>query len=388
MLDENTALQIQELLERLSNGVAPTAAVREQLNISFEMLANQQNILEHHWQQLQQQRLTAQQQQEEVDRAAEAVQISNQQWQQSQNSLEQASSDLKVQMSLLNSKQEYAQILDHKLRKQQELYQQIYRFAEPLEKDNISQIDLEALENMPLDQLQQLVQDLQRDLQKNSQFVNDQEEELNLQQQTIDELSVRLSRANDNERMNIEMELLEEQDSYNFLNETLVGQRQSLRERKNILNGHQALLWRRQGIDTEDKQEDDKINLKPIIVEIEAQRQQQLDELQKLEQQILHLSDGIQQAQEMIEHQADEHVMKRQELQSLEQNLLSLRAATAESWARVNLYQEILQPVQDSLDGLRHHLQPSAEALFQLEDTTNNQIQVIAQMRQTLLSII
>lgn len=388
VLDENTAIHFQELLERLSNGVAPTEAVREQLNLSFEMCANQQSILDHHWQQLQQQRLTAQQQQEEVDRAAEAVQISNQQWQQSQNSLEQASSDLKVQISLLNSKQEYAQILSQKLRKQQELYQQIYRLAEPSEKDNISQVDLEALENMPLDQLQQLVQDLQRDLQKNSQFVNDQEEELNLQQQTIDELSARLSQANDNDRMNIEIELAEEQDSYNLLNQTLVGQRQSLRERKYIINEHQAVLWRRQGIDTEDKQEDDKIDLQPIIVQIEAQRQQQLDELQKLEQQILQISDGIQQAQGMIEHQADEHGMKRQELQSLEQNLLSLRAAAAESWARVNLYQEILQPVQDSLDGLRHHLQPLKEALLQLEATTNNQIQVIAQMRQTLLSII
>ena len=388
VLDENTALEIQELLERLSNGVAPTEAVREHLNLSFEMIANQQSILDHHWQQLQQQRLTAQEQQEEVDRAAEAVQTTNQQWQQSQNSLEQASSDLKVQMSVLNSKQEYAQILGHTLRKQQELYQQIYRLAETSEEDNISQIDLQALENMPLDQLQQVVQDLQRDLQKNSQFVNDQEEELNLQQQTIDDLSAKLSQVSDNDRMNIEMELAEEQDSYNLLNETLVGQRQSLRDRKHILNEHQEVLWRRQEIDNEDKQENDKIDLKPIIVQIEAQRQQQLDELQKLEQQILQISDGIQQAQEMIEHQADEHGMKQQDLQSLEQNLLFLRAATAESWARVNLYQEILQPVQDRLDGLRPHLQAIAEELAQLEEATNDQIQVVAQMRQTLLSII
>jgi len=43
----------------------------------------------------------------------------------------------------------------------------IYRLAETAEKVNISQIDLAALENMPLNQLQQLVQDLQRDLHKN-----------------------------------------------------------------------------------------------------------------------------------------------------------------------------------------------------------------------------
>ena len=80
--------------------------------------------------------------------------------------------------------------------------------------------------------------------------------------------------------------------------------------------------------------------------------------------------------------------MNQQDLQSLEQNLLFLRAATTESWARVNLYQEILQPVQDRLDELRPHLQAIAEELAQLYDATNDQIQVIAQMRQTLLSII
>jgi len=77
---------------------------------------------------------------------------------------------------VLNSKQEYAQMLNIQLRKQRRLYQPIYRLAETAEKVNISQIDLAALENMPLNQLQQLVQDLQRDLHKNFHFISDQEE--------------------------------------------------------------------------------------------------------------------------------------------------------------------------------------------------------------------
>jgi len=36
---------------------------------------------------------------------------------------------------------------------------------------------LDALEKMPLDQLEQIVQDLQRDLKNASHFVNEQEEE-------------------------------------------------------------------------------------------------------------------------------------------------------------------------------------------------------------------
>lgn len=386
VLDKATVRQIQELLDRLSSGVAPIETVREQLNLSFEMVDTGQGILNQHWQHFEQQRLTAQQQQEEVERLSQALLNSNQEWQQAQISLEQASLELKVQTSALNSKQEYAQMLGQQLRNQEELYQQIYRLTETSAQVNISQkVDLEALQKMPLNQLQQLVQDLQRDLQKASHFVNEQEEELKFQQQTIDELQAQLSQANEHDRMNVETQLADEQDSYQWLNETLVGQRQNLRERQEILSQHQAVLRRRQGIDFGNGQEDKKIDLEPILVQIQVQRQQQTEELQKLEQQISLLSSRIQKSQEVIDHQAQEQEMKRQELQSLEQNLLSLRAKTAECWGRVNLYQEMLQPVQDSLDGLRQQLQAIASTLTQVQETGNDQLQAISQMRSSLL---
>jgi chromosome segregation ATPase len=388
VLDKATARQIQELLDRLPSDVAPTAMATEQLNLCFEMVATQQGILTQHWQQFEQQRLTAQQQQEEVAYLAQALQNSNQEWQQAQNSLEQASLELQLQKSVLNSKQEYAQMLNMQLRKQKALYQPIYRLAETAEKVNISQIDLEALENMPLNQLQQLVQDLQRDLHKNFHFISDQEEELRLQQQTINELQAQLSQADEDNRINLETELAEEQDRYRMLNETLVGQHQNLRERQQFMSQHQAVLWRRQGIDPGDREEDNKIDFKPIIVQIEAQRQQQTEELQKLEQQISQMGDRIQQAQEVLDHQAHEQEMQRQELHSLEQTLLSLQATTAESWGRVNLYQEMLQPVQDCLDGLRQQLEAIASTLAQVQQSGDHQLQDIAQMRHTLLSII
>ena len=387
VLDEATAIHFQESLDRLSRGVAPTAMVPEQLNLCLEMVATQQGILTQHWQQFEQQRLTAQQRLEEVAHLEQALQNSHQECKLAQNSLEQASLSLQQKTSAHNSKQEYAQMLNMQLRNQNALYEQISHLAETSITVDVSQIDLEALENMPLEQLQQLVQDLKQDWQKNSHFVNDQEEELGLEQQTIDELLALLSQANEFERMNLESELADQQDCYQMLNQTLVGQRQNLRERKEILSQHSRVLWRRQGIDPEN-QEDQKIDLQPILVQIEKQRQQQTEELQKLEQQISEMGEQIQQAQEMLDHQAHEQEMKRHELQSLEQNLLSLRAATAESWGRVNLYQEILQPVQDCLDGLRQQLEAIASALAQMQETGEHQLQDIAQMRQTLLSII
>jgi len=70
------------------------------------------------------------------------------------------------------------------------------------------------------------------------------------------------------------------------------------------------VLWRRQG-DPGDREEDDKIDFKPIV-QIEAQRQQQTEELQKLEQEISQMGDRIQQAQEVLDHQAHEQEMQRQ----------------------------------------------------------------------------
>lgn len=387
LMDEATARQIQELLAHLSSGVAPTEAIAEQLNLSFEIVASGQGILNQHWQQFEQQRAVAQQQQEQVDYQTQALQNSFSEWQQAQNSLEQTKAELKVQMSALNSKQEYAQLLGLQLQNQEKLYQQISARAESSSDVNGGQkVDLQALEKMPLEQLQQLVQDLEQDLQNASKFVNDQEEELRFMQQTIDELQAKVNEANEYDRINLEMELADEQDSYQFLNETLVGQRNNLRSRQKILTQHSRVLWQRQGKGAFYAQDDNKIDFQPILLQIEAHKQKQAEELQKLDQQISQLFSSIEQVQGMIDNQAKKLEMKQQERLRLEENLMSLRVATAECWGRVNLYQEMLQPVQDSLDGYRQTLEAIAGAFAQMQETGDYQLQTIAQMRQTLLS--
>ncbi len=385
-LDQDQAHQIQELLTRLSSGVAPTAAVRQQLNLSFEIVVAQQDILAQHWQQLKQQSDSAQEQQDEVDRQAQSLPSRFFEWQQAQNSLQQLLEELKLQKSAVTSKQEHAQLISLQLRNYEELYQQIYRVTQADSDVNISEkVDVEALEKMPLDQLEQLVQTYIKILQKVSNFVNDQEEELRFQHNTITEVQAKLQHAPESDRINLETELAEEQDRYQMLNETLVGQRHNLREREEILSQHQEVVWRRQG--NKSGNVDKKIDLEPILVQIEGYRQQQSEERQKLERQIEQMRDRIQQVQGMIDHQADEQEFKRQELQAAEQNLLSLRAEVAQSWGRVNLYQEMLQPVQDSLDRLRHQLEALAGTLTQVEETGDDQLQTIALIEQTLLPL-
>jgi len=383
-LEQEQTLQIQELLTRIEDGVPSAKALLLELDLSFEMVAKQQDLLNQQWQQLQEQRDSAHQQQQEVTSLTQALQNRHAEWQQAQSTLEQAKSDLQVQRSILLTKQEQAQMLSMQLRQSEDLYQQIQRLIEESLDVEVSQrVDVTAMEKIPLDQLQQLVQTSTNMLHKAERFVGEQEEELKFLQCTIAELQASLPHAVESSRQSLETELVEEQDRYRMLNETLVGQRENLRERQRALKQHQQVLWRRQGNSMEQGQQAQE-NLKPILAQISTQKQQQSQELQELGRQIEQMRSSIQTALAAVESQSRSQEAQQQELQSLGQNLLALQTATAEKWGRINLYQEMLQPVQDCLDVLRQRLEAFKHNLAQVEAASHNQQQTIAQIRQTL----
>lgn len=388
-LDAEQANKLHEILSRISGAVAPTDQIREQVNQAFGLISSQQTLLDQHWQRLEQKRSEAEQLQAEVDRQSQDLETRWQEWYQAQASLDQACGEVKIQQTTLQLKQEEAQNLSLLLQNQEELYQQMYRLAESSDNVQVSaRIDLEALDKMPVDELQSLVQDLQRDQDKVYHFVNDQEEELRLQMEEIEALQQKIQSANDYDRLGLETELAEEQDRYQMLNETLVGQRRNLRERQEILAKHQSVLQRRQGIQVDSSQERPTIDLGPVLSQLDSQRQQQAEVLQKLESQVSQMRGAIEQAQGMIGQQTGEQDAKRNELKQWEEKLRSQRSAVAELWGQVNLYQEWLQPTQDSLNGLRQASEAIAGILGQFQEVSDYQLQAIADMRQVMQSLV
>jgi chromosome segregation ATPase len=388
VLDDEQALKIQDLLNRLSGAIAPTDAVQEQLNQAFEVSNGQQAVLINHWQQLEQLNQAAQQRQAEVDQKMQDLQNRKQELQQVQTSLEQAKTALKVQQNALEMKQESASMLRLQLQTHEELHQQLSRMATTSADVKIGQqVDIAALEKMPLGELQGVVNNLQQDLEKVKRFVNDQEEELTLQSDDIEELKNKINQASEYDRLGLENQLAEEQDRYQMLDETLVGQRRSLREREEVLNQHSRVLRRRQGIAENDGPDSHKIDLGPVLTTLESQRQQQGEHLQKLEREVEQMRSSIQQAQDMINHQASEHQSKQNELQNMEQNLQNLRSQAAELWGKVNIYQEMLQPMQDKLDETKQRLEAMAGAINQIQETANYQLQSVAEMRQVMMNL-
>lgn len=386
-LDGEQARRLQELIGRLSGASMATGELREQLNQSFSRVAAQQSLLDMHWQQLEQKRSTAQYQQEEIDKQGQHVQQRWQEWQQAQEVLAQTRVELKAQQSALASRQEQAQSLRQQAQAQEDLYQKLHRLAESSDVVSVSaKVDLQALEKMPVEELQALVQNLQQDLEKVFRFVNDQEEELAYQRQTIEELQAKISAASEYDRMNLETELVEEQESYEMLNESLVGSRRNLREREEVLSQHQAVLWRRLG-SAEAQKREEKIDLGPVLSQLDVVRQQQSEELQRLETQIQQLQDGIRQMEETVHRQMGEQEAKRYELKQLEQSWVSQRTTVAELWGRVNLYQELLQPVQDQVNGIREKLEATAGVLTQVQEGGEQQGQTLEQLRQVVAGL-
>ncbi|MEH2397652.1 pilus motility taxis protein HmpF [Nostoc sp.] len=390
VLDEEQSRVMSELLDRLSSRVAPTETVREHLHLAFELVQKQQATLTPHWQKLEEQKTAIAQQQEEVERLSQTFSDRQNTCLEAQNSLVQQTAQLQINTVDLTSKQEYARIIKEQLRNAEELYQQIHSLA-ATSGDVVlgQQADVEALEKMPLEELQKIVQDLQYKVQIDASFVHDQEQELTYKQEAIEELQTKINHASDHDHINLELELTDEKDLYQMLNSSLVGQRRNMLQHQKFLKQHQTVLLRRQGHTlTNEAESNNKINLEPILLQIENQRQQYSQEIPKLEREIEQIRSGIELNQGMIDNQTHDLDEKRQELKAIEENLLSLQRTTAECWGRVNLYQEALQPIQDSLDGLRQKLQEIGESLNQFQETGDYQLQAIAQLRHTLQSLI
>lgn len=388
-IDAEQAGVIQQLLDRLSEAVAPTAGVREQLHLGLEVVNSEQSVLDEQWQQLEQQQAEAARLQAEVEHQGEKVTNCSQELQHTRVSLEQAKTEFKVQQQALELKQESVAMLSLQLKTQQSLQQELALLATNSAEVGISQkVDVESLEKMPLGELIELVDNLQQDLARVVDFVNAQEEELTLQHQSLEQLQSKLDSASEYDRISLETELVDERDCYKMLDETLVGQRRNLREREGILSQHRRVLQRRQGLGEGNNAESQTIDLEPILMQLEAQIQQRQEELQKLEGEVEQINHSLKSLDELVAQKKSEQEAKLTELQNLQQEWNSASESAAQLLGKVNLYQETLQLRQHSITEIRQKLEAIADGLNQIQEIGDYQLQLLAQMQQTIGSLL
>jgi chromosome segregation ATPase len=382
-VDEELKSVLDSLINRLSAPILSIDEVRKCLNYAFEFTNQQQNNLNIHWQKLEVQRHSANQQEKEGEELVQILFSNKQQLQQAQDYLAQQLTQMQLKTAVVNSKRELATILKWHLGSEEELSQKLRILVVNTDvKVSKPEIDVTALEQMPMKELERMIQDWQDKLERDSGFVQEQEQELKYKQELIEEIQQKIVHSSEEERVNLELELADEQDLYQMLNKSLVGQRRNLIGQQKTLQQNQVVLWQRQGILLDTKGEPS--DFESIISELETQKQQKSAEIEGLEIYIAQTLTAMETDQELINHQTQEVEEKRRKVNSLEEQFLNLRMASAEYMGRVSLYQEALQPIQDALDRLREQLDMIAVSLTQLQEFDDSRMQVVAELRQVI----
>jgi chromosome segregation ATPase len=386
-LNEQQTNQIQASIEFLSASIISTDPFREKFDLAREAVKNQQGNLDSYWQKLAQNKAELQQTQAEVSRKEEELQQTQQELRSSLVVLEEKKIQLHVQQNILKNKQDSIGIFLAFQNTKDELRDRISRLGISSGDINLdNKVNIEALEKMPLGDLQKIVEDLQKDLEKIVRFVNEQEEELTLQCQTVEEVQQKLDRASDYDRLSIEQELADEKEAKNMLDETLVGQRRQLRERQEYFLQHLRIFRRRQGvIDFENNAQ--QINLEPILFQLEEQKKNAIQQQQHLEVEIGQIKQSIEQLQQQIQEQEQQQESRKQNLQQIESNWRQEYSSFVQLQSEMQLYETALKPLQDNLEQIRQYLEEFESAIAQMVQKGTTQQQALADLKQLCSSL-
>ncbi|MBE8994238.1 pilus motility taxis protein HmpF [Microcystis aeruginosa] len=346
---------IRSLAESLANNHDLGNSPSQILYSTLESVQGQQTILNSCWQSLEEQKKAVENRQVANEQMLNHLEQRARELQTSRSALETKKIQLQIQETVLSQKQELFERLNLTLQTTDSTRQMLLRLVQAADLDFDGKIDLEALEKMPLEELESLVNNLQTDLDRLEIFVNDQEEELTLQSQTVEELEARMTTIDESQRANLESELAEEQERKGMLAETLIGQRRNLRERQAIRSQHLKILHRRQGIlSPEDAQ---KCSFEPVLIILEDSYQNNLQESQRLAAEIKELQEDLQKNRDTIDEQWSDLEQKTREFEEQERQWRDANLALVRLKTQIQQYETFLQPVQDHLDQIRQKLE-------------------------------
>ncbi len=372
-LSEQQVAEIRTALQQLSGG---GGLPPQQLEATVTAIEFQQDLLNQHWNRLHQQQQRVVETQTELASQQQEIDRRKQQLQELQTSLEQTQTEWEVQQHTLSMQQESVQRLTARIEVEQENYQKIYLMSKGAgaEIGDVQKLDLEQLEAMPIAELQTIVESLQKEVDRAATMVHLEEEELQEKQVAIDEIKQTIGTANEFDKLKLEAELHDEQDSYNMLDDTLDGQRQTMRERQTFLQIHARILRQRQGHAAEGN--DSKVEWDSVLHILDRQRQQQQAELTQLETEIQHLRTNLEQAKAKVEEQVNAYLVESEEVQKLDRQHQATKQMFTELGAKIELYQEMIQPLQNHLNTFKEQLGGLADAAGQPSDNQHAKQQI------------
>jgi chromosome segregation ATPase len=361
VLDDAQAEQLKKHIANLSSAVASTSLIEDKFRLAFAALNAQEELISSHWQKLEQYSQNVQNQEQELSDCQEQLKDNQQELDALMSSIGEIKEKLQLEQKSLAVKQELAKLLMIQENTQANVLRMFAGFDGELSEQSGQKLDIPALENMPLPNLEKIVENLQKDLEKVARFVSDQEEELGWQCQAVEELEAKIAQASEFERLTLEQELADEREAKKMLDQTLVGQRRSLKERHDVLLQHSRILKRRQGIIDLDNFQD--IEIEPIKRSLKEQQEETVKQKQEADQKISQIEQIIIELEANIQQKT---TRKKELLLSIEQyqeNCQKLNVELAKIRSTVDFYQEYLRSLQDSLDNIRQNLSEMEKAI-------------------------
>ena len=362
VLDESQAVNIQEKLAFLINVTDSGNLLKDRLTSTADILTNQQELLQPHWKNLNHHLENIQIRRDELGNKTAALEEQKQQVQSLTNAIAQTKQELRVEEKSLEAKQKLSSFLDLQSSEQKSMLEMLEGSKSDFA--GSTKVDLQELENMPLPNLETIVENLKKDLEKVATFVNDQEEELGWQCKAVEELEAKIAEVGEFERFTLEQELADEREAKKMLDQTLVGQRRSLKERHQVLLQHSRVLKRRQGvIDFDFDSEIQDIDLAPIKQGLEEQYQKLQQQQEELTQEITQIEENIQKLtgelkqQEAQKSEIEESIKQQQD----EWNQLNLNVI--EIQFQIDFYQKQLQPLQNALDSINSQVEEMSQLM-------------------------
>jgi chromosome segregation ATPase len=381
VIDQDQATEIKQNLAVISTSNDSINNLREKLVSAESAVQKQQQTLQFHWQNLTQNSENIIPLRQELEQIAAELSAKKDQKKSLQEKIYQAEQQLNVACKSLEVKQELTHFLNLQSDSQADILQ-ILSGSES-DADGSSKIDLHELENMPLPSLETTVEALKKDLEKVARFVSDQEEELDWQCKAVDELEAKISAVGEFERLTLEQELADEKEAKKMLDQTLVGQRRSLKERHRVLLEHSRVLKRRQGIiDFDFESEIQNIDLTPIKKGIELQQQRLQQQQQELAAEVAQIEQNIQGLETELELQRTQKNQLEWEIGQQQDSWYELNLSIVQMQSQIDFYQQQLQPLQDNLDIIN-------QQISEMEQLTsggaeNNPTEALSKIKQVI----
>ncbi len=351
VLNESQAATIKEKLSVLAIITDSSKSFKSKLNLAAEAVKNQQEILQPYWQNLTQYSQDLPIKRQELELTDRELATKNQKIQYLIVSIAEIVRQLGIEQKSLEAKQELTQFLNVQSEAQNSMISMLAGFESDSNAEQ--KVNINELENMPLPNLEETVANLKKDLEKVAQFVNDQEEELGWQCKAVEELEAKIANMGEFERFTLEQELADELEAKKMLDQTLVGQRRSLKERHNFLLQHSRVLKRRQGIiDFDLESAIENIDLAPIKHGLEEQSQKLQQQQQELAQEVAQIQENIKSLEAKLNQQQTEKSELDSALVQQQDTWRKLNFDVVQIQSQIDFYQQELRPLQDALDAI------------------------------------